>query len=131
MEAEFSVWTPPVDSRHFREACGVQQVQVWSKVLTQPITDEVVPFPAPFPETPLGKEIEGSSSNFSILRKRLFGGRHYGVTMRSWRNANRAERHLEVNCELHAALAIVGEVDVEGQLISDGLFPASHGPLVS
>jgi hypothetical protein len=96
MEAEFSVWTPPVDSRHFREACGVQQVQVWSKVLTQPITGEV----APFPETPLGKEIEGSSSNFSILRthprgcrKRLFGGRHYGVTMRSWREASRAERH--------------------------------------
>jgi hypothetical protein len=55
----------PVDSRHFREACGVQQVQVWSKVLTQPITGEVVPFP----ETPLGKEIEGSSSNSSILRE--------------------------------------------------------------
>jgi hypothetical protein len=48
MEAEFSVWNPaPVDSRDCREAFGAQQVQVWSRVLTQQITSKVVPFSAP------------------------------------------------------------------------------------
>jgi hypothetical protein len=36
MEAEFFIWnSSPVDSRHCREAHGVQQVQVWSRVLSR------------------------------------------------------------------------------------------------
>ena len=32
LEAEFFIWNSnPVDSRHFREEHGVQQVQVWSR----------------------------------------------------------------------------------------------------
>jgi hypothetical protein len=40
MEAEFSVWNPTLTRVIFEKHTGVQQIQVWSKVLTPQITGE-------------------------------------------------------------------------------------------